>query len=297
MTCPDGLECAAGMCRLEGVSGPCRTNPGDGGGSGDALIDTPMAQWSEPEEVLLAGGPWSSPTLNGALTEIFIEGPGGEIYRATRTGATWTDPVPAQGLEAPTSKRNTSPMLSRSGIMMFLGSDRGDASGAFDVWRIPRPDATSPFLAPQASPLVVLNDATHNDNGGSMTADEKLILFTSDRDGTASIYQSTYNEATGAFLPPTLVSQLDSSDDDSHASISANGLVVVFASNRLGADYDLYIATRPDVMAPFSTPMRIPEMSMPATPEVDPWLSADGNTIFFGRGIAQTRKIFRSTRL
>lgn len=297
MTCPDGLECAAGMCRLEGVSGPCRTNPGDGGGSGDAPIDTPMAQWSEPEEVLLAGGPWSSPTLNGTLTEIFLEGPGGVIFRATRTGNLWTDPVPAQGLEAPNGKRNTSPMLSRDGVTMFLGSDRADSAGAYDVWRIPRPDVTSPFLTAQASSLAVLNVAITNENGGSLTADEKLILFTSDRNGTASIYQSVYNDTTGGFAPPTLVTQLDSPDDDSHASISANGLAVVFASNRLGADYDLYIATRPDVMAPFSTPMRIPEMSMPATPEVDPWLSADGNTIFFGRGIAQTRKIFRSTRL
>jgi hypothetical protein len=264
----------------------------------DSAIDVPPAlQWSVPVEVPIGNGPWSSPTLNAAENEMFLESAGGAVYRTTFEGTAWGMPVIVQGLQAPAGKHNTSPMLSRDELAMYFGTDRMNTGNIPDVWRVPRSDPTTPvFLNVQAAPLVPLNADASNENGGSLTTGNDLILFTSDRDGHASIYQSLLSN--GTWGAPTKVVELDSANnDDSHASITGDGLTVVFASNRNGADYDIYIASRIDKSAPFFAPEPIPVMALPATLEVDPWISADGDVIYFARGAAANRKIFRSMRL
>jgi len=292
-TCPAGMECNGNVCRLEGFSGPCVAMEVDAEVSDGAPGDMPeMLDWTTPVEVVLGGGPWSSPTLNADESEMFLEGSNAEIFRTIRGATTWGPPVLANGIEA-AGAHNLSPMLSRDAKTIYFGTDRG--LPAPDVWRATRTNATdTSFQGATVMSQAQLNIADKNDSGGSVTADGNLILFTSDRGATIAIYSSMISG--GGWGAPVLVSELDSGDSDSHPSITADGNTVVFTSNRLGADYDIYIATRTDRSMPFSNPMRIPAMSAPATPEVDPWISGDGTVIYFGKGISANRKIYRSTR-
>ena len=87
------------------------------------------------------------------------------------------------------------------------------------------------------------------------------------------------------FGPPTRVDEISTPSSEVSPSLSKDGLALAFASNRPGGAgmTDLYVATRATSGAPFELVRNVAELNT-AEPEFGAALSADGLTLYFGRG-------------
>ena len=287
--CPDDLRCVAGMCRLAGTSGECSSGPNSDAGDDGPMVDAASGVWSTPVAVEIPGTGWTSPSLTADEDEMILEGSGG-LYRTFEVQDVWQPPTL---INAQTAAGDASPVLARTELHIYFGSNRG-AGTKFEIQRFYRPMKSAPFGA--LSTFVELG-SIQNDIGGSVT-DSNTIFFTSDRASGSGfdIYKADYDGDDGRWLTPEATSELNSPLADIHPVITGDGLTIVFASNRLNTnDFDIYYSHRTDPTSVFPLPTRIPELVTSAV-ETDPWISNDGTVIYFVRGVGAGRKIFRSQR-
>lgn len=89
----------------------------------------------------------------------------------------------------------------------------------------------------------------------------------------------------GPWGQPTPLTELNTTMDESDPELRYDGLEIVFHSKRTGGLglYDLYRATRPTTVDPFSLPVPIASLNT-AGDELGPSLSGDGLTLLFGDG-------------
>lgn len=103
------------------------------------------------------------------------------------------------------------------------------------------------------------------------------------------------------FGPATAVSELnDATANDIQPNVRANGLELVFSSNRsgtLGAQ-DIWVTTRGTLSSPWSTPVNLGSVVNTSAAETRPSLSQDGNQLLFGRapGPEGSSDIYATTR-
>lgn len=136
------------------------------------------------------------------------------------------------------------------------------------------------------------------------TAEGTFLFFSSngypDSQGQ-DIYMSQRRN-DGTFGPGVRVAELSSASDDRMPNVRADGLEIVFSSNRASAsafDQDIYVATRADTHSPWSTPMRMDNPAInTAASETRASLSADGTRLYFGRklDINDPGDVFVATR-
>ena len=93
-------------------------------------------------------------------------------------------------------------------------------------------------------------------------------------------------ESSSRFGPATVVAELnDATANDIQPNVRADGLEVVFSSNRAGGlgAQDIWIATRQRAADPFSAPLNIGTVVNTTAAESRPSFSHDGNQLLFGR--------------
>src|SRR5207249_341693 len=100
--------------------------------------------------------------------------------------------------------------------------------------------------------------------------------------GDWDIYQSTQNE-DGSFNQAVLVSELSSRFRDTRMAIRYDGLEIIFSSNHPGGSggIDLWFSTRQTTSDVWSTPTNLGSLINTSTDDRAPYLSADGETLFF----------------
>jgi hypothetical protein len=83
--------------------------------------------------------------------------------------------------------------------------------------------------------------------------------------------------------PVNLGPTINSSANDGGPRLSPNGLSLYFVSNRAGGrgSYDIWIATRPTLSAPFGSPVNLGPAINSTADESDPHISADERTLVF----------------
>jgi hypothetical protein len=117
------------------------------------------------------------------------------------------------------------------------------------------------------------------------TEGRTLLFFSSNRDtGTAGVHKiySSRLLSDGTWSPATKVDELNSELSDARPNVRADGLEIVFDSNR-GGTYDIYIATRHRINARWSNPRRLPNhVNSDTADETRPSLSRDGSRLLFG---------------
>ncbi|HET9484104.1 MAG TPA: hypothetical protein VFO79_09120 [Xanthomonadales bacterium] len=105
------------------------------------------------------------------------------------------------------------------------------------------------------------------------------------------------------WAPPQKLAELNTMEYETDPSISADGLDIVFASTRAGGvgSTDLYRASRQSRDQPFSTPVRIAELSTPLADQAAE-LSADALTLYLKiptstmtQDIASARRMTRTS--
>jgi hypothetical protein len=122
------------------------------------------------------------------------------------------------------------------------------------------------------------------------TAEGTFLFFSSngypDSQGQ-DIYMSQMLD-DGTVTAGVRVAELSTAADDRMPNVRADGLEIVFSSNRVGGsfDQDIYVATRANTHSAWSTPQRIDTPSINTTAsETRASLSGDGTRLYFGRKI------------
>jgi Tol biopolymer transport system component len=203
-------------------------------------------------------------------------------------------PVELPGPVNVTNDDEWSPEISKDGLTLYWYCFRAGGPGAPDIWRATRSSTDQSFSAPAAM-LDLSSPAI--DHAPSLSDDELVIAFESERDGVPELYVATRANKTDSFT--TFVRQVDigSPSIEDSPEISGDGLRLVFHSNR-GASNDLYAASRIDRSSQFGNLAPITELNT-SDLEYSPTLSSDELEMFFSSdrpgGLGQL-DIWRATR-
>ena len=286
------LVIALGACRhgfdftaldengLEADAGPgFDSTLGDAASAGDAPVD--LGPWGTPQPIasLDLGQSYDDPTLTGDLLEIFFNA-NDDIWVATRldTAADWGMPVLVDGASGPDI--DTTPEVSPDGLTMFLARDVGTGS---DIYVTTRTARDSPWS--DATLVTELSDPVIPDTAGGVQGDLLEVVFTSGRDGYGrDIYLAGRSDPTDLWNQPQRLDAVNSALDEHNPFLDESGRTLYFDGDPDGdGDDDIYVATRSGPGAPFSTPVRIAEVSS-AENDSDAWVSRDGRYMVFSRG-------------
>lgn len=223
---------------------------------------------------------------------VLVQGGPEQVGYSTR--ATPTDPFGIGALVgAPVSSNgwDGNPQLSFDQRSLYFYSMRSNTS--IDLFRATRPTASDNF--DQVAELTTLNSAG-TEQLPWISVDECTIYFVSDRAGTRDIYVATRAQPSDAFSAPQPVTELNSGSDDAKLTLSADGLVAIFASDRSGGTgaLDLYRAARATTAEAFEAPTLIGELST-AQGDYDPEFTRDGNWLYFASDRSGSSAIWRTT--
>ena len=172
-------------------------------------------------------------------------------------------------------------MRSAAACLLVLGTACGRLR--FDD----RSDGDAAELGPFGPPvrIVELSVAGVRDDDPTLTADLRELYFNSARaggPGAGDIWVATRALADGPWDPPTLVAALSSPASETGPEVSADGLAILFASDRAGTlgATDIWMSTRSARTAPWGAPVHVPELSSTAE-DTAPAIHAGGLVIVF----------------
>lgn len=116
----------------------------------------------------------------------------------------------------------------------------------------PRCDATAPFGAPV--PVAGL-DSDLDDQGARLSPDERTVVFARARtNGSTDLYLATRASADAAFDAPMLLGTVNSVNSEIWPTLSPDGLLLLFDSNRATQTFHVYISKRATADAAFGPP-------------------------------------------
>jgi WD40-like Beta Propeller Repeat len=190
-----------------------------------------------------------------------------DLYSSERKSRNeaWSDPTPLTALNTTFHERNAA--VSRDGLLLFFSSNRPGGFGSLDLYvshLIDDEDESSPSEWSSPSNLGASVNSTSDDVGPAYFRDEEgnaILYFTSNRPGGRGgfdIYASPVG-ADGAFGVPVLLEELSSTSNDARPAIRADGLELLFQSNRLPSTglADLWMSTRDTLLEPWGRPINL----------------------------------------
>jgi hypothetical protein len=269
----------------------------------DAAIDAGSeCDFAEPELVaeLSSGFDDTDPALDvDNLIVAFASNRPGigdyDIWRATRMapGDTFNSPTEDMLLQSPGIDGGP---WGVGGPRLYFHSDRAGPSGVTNLYVGTDTGGGTWMILP----IVELNDPA-DDLSPTLNDAETEIWFSSSRDDADDLFHALRVDFMSQFGPPVKIDELNSSYSDSAPTISADGLVLFFHSNRGCAgcgDSDLYVAWRSDAMAAWQPPHALSALNTSAREE-QPFLSHDMLTLWFASdrpGGVSGLDIWRATR-
>jgi Tol biopolymer transport system component len=176
------------------------------------------------------------------------------------------------------------PTITGDGLELYFASERGGAAtGYADIYVSSRATTFSAWSAP--TPVAELNSVDEDQSPG-ITADGLTIYFSSRRatasipGGSANTWVATRPDRTSAWSAPQLVLEVSSTMDEFEPQPDASNTSLVFYRQINSTDRDIFLSTRANTSATWSTPAPIAEINTIGI-ERSPFLSADGLTIWF----------------
>jgi hypothetical protein len=111
-----------------------------------------------------------------------------DLFVATRasTSEDWDVPTPVTELNGASDDRN--PAVTPDGTLVYFASDRPGTMGRLDIWRAERADRASPWGTPTMVPEL---SSAADDDDPSFSADRRIVVFSSDRDGVYALYEAS----------------------------------------------------------------------------------------------------------
>ena len=190
-----------------------------------------------------------------------------------------------------------------SGGARDVGPDSGAPEAGGDSSASPACDLTKPFDNAQLLSGTDLN-AGANQGTPRLSSNELTLYFWSDRgaDGGPSsqthIYSARRTAKGGMFGPPSEMTTLSSAGLDASPTVTLDGFTIFFESTRLGgANSQLFMATRTDLMAPFTGPTLLANVNAVTVDQVTPYVRPDGQALYFSSSLGgASQDIYRSAR-
>jgi Tol biopolymer transport system component len=273
-----------------------------------ALVTSPVAasprfgEWSPPVNLgpivnssAIEFGPAISPNGLSLYISVFSPSKGDEdifVSHREKRSDPWGVPVSLTPIN--TSANERVPAFSHDGRTMFFASDRAGGFGSTDVWMSHRDNPRDDFswsqpvnLGPgvntaageSGSTLFERADASEDEDANESGA---VLIFNTDRRGSQDFYMSV-RRADGTFAAATEIKELNTPFTDARPTIRSDGLEIFFFSNRTGSrQLDLWTATRSSPSDPWSAPVNLGLVVNSASSDIQPYLSRDARTLFFG---------------
>jgi hypothetical protein len=114
-------------------------------------------------------------------------------------------------------------------------------------------------------------------------------------DGVAPATDLDLVEGTLGGGPPTPITELNSTSNETGTMLSDDCLTIYFASTRAG-NLDLYTSHRPAIGMPWSTPTPLADFDTTLHNEQDPFMSANGRLFVFASDKSGDNDLYMSTR-
>jgi hypothetical protein len=155
-----------------------------------------------------------------------------DLYVATRSdpGAPFDTASPLASVNSPFLDHL--PWVSADELILYFASQR---SGTLDIWRSTRASRADAFGAPAA---VTEINSSAEDNGMTLTPDERTIIFASTRPngaGDYDLYRALRAGTDQPFSLPEPLSVINTSAVETDPSLSPDGQELFFVSTRNGA--------------------------------------------------------------
>lgn len=260
----------------------------------------PVYEFLEPQlvEELFSGAKDDNPTLTWDMTEIYFSSKRDEgdtnLWWARRASVDEPFSAPELLVDWSSSGFDTSPAIEGNGLTFWFSSTREGGAGGLDIFRVQRSSRSEPWGAIEFA--VELNSDS-DDIPRPTGADELIMPLASRRAGADYLTYFAKREApnepfTSMQLAEGLVGEGMLAAD---AFLTGDGLAVLYTQAAEGQPGDLYVATRRSLDEPFSNPRAIASLNT-AADERDPWLSPDGNTLYFSSDRDGTLAIYRAQR-
>jgi hypothetical protein len=275
-------------------------------------IDTMGSNSSELNTPSLDGCPIQSP--DGLSLYLASNRPGGkgglDIWMASRTSASASWGAP-QNLGEPVNSvaDDFCPTpVGKNGLFFVSREALPGACGQGDIYFTHRTGGTwaepERLLCAPAGPNSALDEQGPSwiDVSGKLRGQKQLYFSRSSVSPAVAgeIFMST-RQAGARFGPATAVAELnDATANDIQPNVLANGLEVVFSSNRTGGSgaQDIWTSTRGALGDPWSAPVNLGSAVNTAAAETRPSLSRDGGQLLYGRapGPEGSSDIYVTTR-
>jgi len=180
-----------------------------------------------------------------------------------------------------------SPHLSWDGLTLHFSSDRPGGQGDRDLWMCTRTSVGESFGKPVNLGTTVNSNSV--DSAPHLSADSLTLVFASTRPGAQGseprdLWMCTRASVDEPFEEPVNLGPIVNSDAiDYHPTLTADGLTLVFNSNRPGGlgETDLWMCTRASVSDSFGKPVNLGPTVNSSNADGCPALSADELTLVF----------------
>jgi Tol biopolymer transport system component len=232
------------------------------------------------------------PSITSDGLELYFEstrpdGEGGyDIWVSTRATREddWGAPTNL-GPQINTPGWQSNPCISADGLELYFVD--------WDLWVVRRATVSDPWGEPEKDSLININ--TSNAGMSPGLSSDGLSLFLSSWDDWLDLYVSTRPTKDGLWSEPVslgpTVNGVNSTWLDRDPAISADGLVLIFSSDRDGGygGRDLWMTRRGTIDGPWSEPVNLGPTINSGGWEAGPDISADGRSLLFtsGRGGGQ----------
>jgi serine/threonine protein kinase/Tol biopolymer transport system component len=175
--------------------------------------------------------------------------------------------------------------FSADGLSLYLGSMRAGGFGSYDLWVTTRTTLLDPWGTLKNLGSTV--NSSSWDYTPSMSPDGLALYFASQRPGGSGswdLWVTTRAALTAPWgIPTNLGPTVNSSSREYQPSISADGLLLFFASDRpggLGPD-DIWVTRRASVSDPWGLPVNLGPTVNTSADDWGPYISPDGSTLYF----------------
>lgn len=179
----------------------------------------------------------------------------------------------------------SSPFISPDGLSLFFASDWPEGLLDYDLWVTTRTSTGGPWSEPEKLSDTI--NTTYTEWHPSITADGLELYFDSDRpdgEGSEDLWVSKRQSTTDQWGAPVNLGQaINTPDFEEAASISPDGLVLVWDSDRPDGfgESDIWMSTRSNRDTPWSEPVNLGPNINTQELEATSALSPDGRVLFF----------------
>ncbi len=213
---------------------------------------------------------------------------GSDIWLSTRDTVEdpWGTPVNLEP-HINTSVDDMSTYISVDGLVLYFASKRPGGYGGFDLWVATRAATDDPWGEPNnLGPTV---NSEYDDLCPSLSSDGLSLYFSggpySPRPeglGQGDIWVSTRATVSDPWGPPqNLGAAVNSPYREMAPSVSSDGRVLFFQSNRSGTAADIWMTTRATTDDEWQPAVRLESPISSSASDPTPFISADGSTLYF----------------